>query len=64
LLLKAGTYFGDDHDEYFNDYTYVRFDYGFEMFLIMEDDLMHLAPMCGVSVTKGMGVRFKFGVNF
>jgi hypothetical protein len=64
VLMKAGTYFGDDHDEYLNDFTYTKFDYGFEMFLIMEDDLMYIAPVCGISVTKGMGIQFKFGTNF
>jgi hypothetical protein len=64
MLLKAGTYFGYDHDEYLNEYNYTKFDYGVEMFLIIDDETMHIAPIMGISITKGMRTQLKFGINF
>lgn len=64
MLLKAGTYFGYDQDKYLNEFNYIKFDYGLEMFLIINDETMHIAPTYGISITKGMETQFKFGINF
>jgi hypothetical protein len=64
ILFKAGTYFGYDHDEYLNEFNYTKFDYGLEMFLIVEDESMNISPTFGFGVTKAMKIQMKFGVNF
>jgi len=55
MSAKVGTYFGAD---------YVKLDYGAEMLLIMTDETMSISPVFGISVSKGIGIQFKFGLNF
>lgn len=62
MLLKAGGYFGNKTDEYLNESNYFKFDYGIEASLFFDDETMAIQPIFGFSLTKSMGIQFKFGI--
>ncbi len=62
ILLKAGSYFGTEEDEYLNNINYVKFDYGIEALLFFEDETTKIQPLFGFGISKSMGIQFKFGI--
>jgi hypothetical protein len=64
ILMKAGTYFGDDHDEYLNEFNYTKIDYGLEVLLFADDEETNITPIVGFNVSKGMRIQMKFGITF
>ena len=63
FLLKAGTNFGYNYDEYLRKKNYFKFDYGCEGLLFFDDE-MKISPVYGISLTKESGFQFKFGIIF